>query len=595
MDIFTPEILPHPKRGTMKIGSERIVPVFGNIRAAEGATDERPIITVTGTDGSEDRHGSVLNPRGWRTAPYLRNPVALWAHGTVAEYPYVGKTLALRSAGGGWDFDIEFLLGPWRNMANNMAAFLWEAYRDADMGAVSISFIPMKWTDREATSIPSFFAENVEYQEMELTEISFVNVPSNRNALAKAYDKRRELGTANDWLARAIGFEVPSITLASRALPPFDFASTQINLSGDVADKIRAMAEKIPADALHEKGREDTPHVTVKYGLHADVQTRDVRKVLRSAKPGTLRFGSTAMFASEGYDVVYVAVESDELRALNAAITDSLPNTTTQKAYVPHATLAYVKTGEGQRFINQSDLAGAEVAFDSIAYSDPNGETVDLPIGAAAIEADLAAALGDALWNVVTAAVDAFDGTEMDLLRWYGRDSASFALMTIDGLKTYVEPLIAANAARETAAEAVATRTAIRSRAMKIVGDRAGAVLNSSNKKKLQDIVQLVSDVLASAEKAAAEGNKSTPTMDAVDMGGGATSTLPFDWSRVSPEQLREAFQKQIGGMSDGTGAQSHATSNADGSDGGQQPSDPTRPRSWLSLLPTVATRETAQ
>jgi hypothetical protein len=214
MDIFTPEILPHPKRGTMKIGSERIVPVFGNIRAAEGATDERPIITVTGTDGSEDRHGSVLNPRGWRTAPYLRNPVALWAHGTVAEYPYVGKTLALRSAGGGWDFDIEFLLGPWRNMANNMAAFLWEAYRDADMGAVSISFIPMKWTDREATSIPSFFAENVEYQEMELTEISFVNVPSNRNALAKAYDS-----DANS-APRTTGSLERSVSKSRRSLSP---------------------------------------------------------------------------------------------------------------------------------------------------------------------------------------------------------------------------------------------------------------------------------------------------------------------------------------------------------------------------------------
>jgi 2'-5' RNA ligase len=567
---FTPEILPHPKRGTLNIGTERIVPVFGNIRAASGATDERPIITVTGTDGSEDRHGSVLNPRGWRTGAYMRNPVALWAHGTVAEYPYVGKTLALRNAGGAWDFDIEFLLGPWRNMANNMAAFLWEAYRDAGMGAVSISFIPLKWTDREATTIPSFFAENVEYQETELTEISFVNVPSNRNALAKAFDARRQLGTANDWLARAIGFEVPIIRLetaaaATRAVPPFDYASTQINLTGDVAAKMRAMANSIPADALHEKGREDTPHVTVKYGLHADVEPRDVRNVLRQATPGKLRFGATAMFSTDEYDVVYVAVESEELRALNAAITEGLPNTTTQKDYVPHATLAYVKSGEGKRFVSLSDLAGTEVPYDEIVYSDPNGGTKTLPIGGAAIEQELAGALGSALWSVIVAAVDAFDGTEMDLLRWTARDCASYALMQVDSLKTYLYPVIEAGMEMQQMQESAAARTAIRARVMKIMSDRAGAVLNSSNKSKLNQIVQLVNEVLASAEKAQAEG-KGAPAMLVVDNGGGAQSTMLFDWSRVSPDQLREAFEKQFGRKSDGTDVQSHG-SPADGAE----------------------------
>jgi hypothetical protein len=200
------EILPHPKRGTSELGSERIFPIGVEIRAASGSSDERPMVTVLGTDGSEDRHGSVINPRGWETEPYMRNPVALWAHG-VTDMPAVGKTLALRSAGGKWEFDIEFLVGPWRNMSSNLAQFLYEAYRDGMMQAVSVSFIPKEWKEREASTVPSFFAENVEYMKQELTEISFVNVGSNRNALQKALDRAKERGTISDMLVRLVGME----------------------------------------------------------------------------------------------------------------------------------------------------------------------------------------------------------------------------------------------------------------------------------------------------------------------------------------------------------------------------------------------------
>jgi hypothetical protein len=213
-----PEILHHPLRGTMELGSERIMPVFGNIRAAEGANDENPVLTIVGSDGSEDRHGSVINPRGWDTTSYLRNPVVLWSHGAVAEYPSLGETLALRSAGGKWEFDIRFALGPWRHMRDNLAAFLWEYYRDfGGTLASSISFIPKEWKEREATTIPTFFAENVEYLRQELTEISFVNVPSNRNALTKAVEQARSAGRMTDGLAKMLGYSVSPIILRGAA------------------------------------------------------------------------------------------------------------------------------------------------------------------------------------------------------------------------------------------------------------------------------------------------------------------------------------------------------------------------------------------
>lgn len=212
-----PEILPHPKRGTMEIGTERIMPVFGNIRAAEGASDENPVVTIIGTDGSEDRHGSVINPRGWLTASYLRNPKVLWSHGTDEGKPALGETVALRSVGGAWEFDIKFALGPWRNIQDNLAQFWWEWYRDfGGTLASSVAFLPKKWIDRQAKEMPTFFAENVEYTEQELTEISFVNVPSNRNAVTEAVARARSAGKFSDGLASMLGFAVSPIIIRSQ-------------------------------------------------------------------------------------------------------------------------------------------------------------------------------------------------------------------------------------------------------------------------------------------------------------------------------------------------------------------------------------------
>lgn len=173
------EILPHPSNP-----EARIFPLgIRSERAADAG--ERPIVSVIGTDGSEDRHGSVINPAGWDVTSYRENPVVLWGH-EQARWPAIGRTVSLKRVGGQWVFDIEFAVEQWRHMGDNIAATVHELMRDGFLNAVSVSFIPKEWKEREASTIPSFFAENIEYTRQELTEISVVNVGSNRNALKKA-------------------------------------------------------------------------------------------------------------------------------------------------------------------------------------------------------------------------------------------------------------------------------------------------------------------------------------------------------------------------------------------------------------------------
>lgn len=714
-DIVTPlQIVPHPKRGTNDIGTERIVPAWAEIRAAEGASDERPVLEIVTTDDSEDRHGSVINSDAWKTDGYMRHRVVLWQHGVVDEYPWVAKTLTMKRVGKAWRSDVELLVNLWRHMQSNVAAFLWEAYRDHGMGAMSRAFIPLKWKARKATQIPNEFAEDVEYTEVEMTEQSFVNIPSNRNALAVAVERARSAGRFNNDLARMLGYDVSaipiitgakesrmatrnvetfrseiadtlkrccgcdpyrepkpetiteeqkaadvatmtdvakaqltvldaaltgwrstannnlrgmfsgvavsamytiegliyrakdwygadlvidlpavesteleaivtaaapeysqrSITPAKRAvvsidqraagrakiaeilrccgcgdpyhvekptlptdealrsididalreladigmqevetatrawkestteplrnlatqrvwdgmwlfdtcakwlsewygeeveslpavdyaeveralkgiiegqragavfskknlekidqlieiandlraaankptaadLPseerrtpaavetraegPFEYASTQVTLEGDVAEKVLALAATIPDEVLDEKGRETTPHVTIKFGLDPAVTADQVREVLANSdsirelleRGATLTLGKTAIFESEegshanGADVVYVEVDSDDLKLLNKTISEALPVSDTHPDYVPHITLAYVKKGEGQKYAGDETLAGTVVTFSAIQYSDTEGEMTEIELAAA--------------------------------------------------------------------------------------------------------------------------------------------------------------------------------------------------------------------
>ncbi len=168
------------------------------------------------------------------------------------------------------------------------------------------------------------------------------------------------------------------------------FSSTQVDLPKGVAGKVRETGKKlIPDDALYTDpkdpsyGREEDPHVTVKYGIHAD-KADAIREALAGEPPIEFTLGKTSIFpAKDGspYDVVKVDVESPDLHRLNAKIAASTDVTDTFPTYQPHVTLGYVKAGEGAKFAGKTDLEGQRVTVDRITFSGKNGETVEVPLG----------------------------------------------------------------------------------------------------------------------------------------------------------------------------------------------------------------------
>jgi len=152
------------------------------------------------------------------------------------------------------------------------------------------------------------------------------------------------------------------------------FSSTQVNLP------IRLSDVKIPVDYLAEDGRETDPHVTVKYGIHAQ-NPNGVRSILTGFGPVTLTLGKTSTFVnSDGYDVLYVAVESADLVRLNQLITDKLDTTNTTPSYIPHATIAYLHAGKAKSFVGLDTFEGQKYTVNQVVFSNVDGErtTIDL-------------------------------------------------------------------------------------------------------------------------------------------------------------------------------------------------------------------------
>ena len=120
-------------------------------------------------------------------------------------------------------------------------------------------------------------------------------------------------------------------------------------------------------------GKENEPHITVLYGFHDEVIAEDFIEILE--EHGTqfrLKSKGISIFENENFDVVKFDIEpTEEILKLRQDV-ETLPNTLTYKDYHPHMTIAYVKKGEGKKYIK--DFGKKYVIFetDKLVFSDKN-------------------------------------------------------------------------------------------------------------------------------------------------------------------------------------------------------------------------------
>lgn len=142
------------------------------------------------------------------------------------------------------------------------------------------------------------------------------------------------------------------------------------------------LTNRIDDNDLAAEGRELSPHITVKHGLHTD-DPAEVGRVVAGFGPVRVRLGSIGMFAADGptgADVVWLGVESPDLIRLNGQIAAALPYTSKHPAYTPHVTLAYVEPGQGAKHVGPSGLEGIDLVFDCLVFSNRDRRRTVLPL-----------------------------------------------------------------------------------------------------------------------------------------------------------------------------------------------------------------------
>jgi HK97 family phage portal protein len=174
----------------------------------------------------------------------------------------------------------------------------------------------------------------------------------------------------------------------------FDYSAIYVPLPPAIGDPILANGSRIPDDQLAEKGRETEPHVTILYGLHTK-NPEDVRAVLGNEPPAALIFGRTGMFEGPDYDVLFVEVISPDLQRLNAKARASLEYTNSYTEYQPHATIAYLRPGEGRQYVGEDFLDGARFITDRLCFSTPDSHKVEIRLEGQRKDVKLKAMIGE--------------------------------------------------------------------------------------------------------------------------------------------------------------------------------------------------------
>lgn len=124
-------------------------------------------------------------------------------------------------------------------------------------------------------------------------------------------------------------------------------------------------------------GLEDEPHCTLLFGLHPEVTTEDVISIINNNNiPNDFVIENASLFENQ-YDVLKFDVRCKRkgnpiLQKLNGQLS-KFPHTNKFPDYHPHLTIAYLKKGTGQKYVDKFKDIQFDLNPSYAVYSKPDG------------------------------------------------------------------------------------------------------------------------------------------------------------------------------------------------------------------------------
>ena len=104
-----------------------------------------------------------------------------------------------------------------------------------------------------------------------------------------------------------------------------------------------------PQKWMDSKASYDEGHATILYGFEPTVKLEEIKPLLMKLEDINVEFRCINHFSNEKFDVVKFECESDQMRQMRKVV-ETLPNKQIHSEYNIHATIAYVKPGEGAKY-----------------------------------------------------------------------------------------------------------------------------------------------------------------------------------------------------------------------------------------------------
>lgn len=234
------------------------------------------------SDGTRDRHGTRINPNGWRLKSFKKNPIALFGHDS--RFP-IGTWTDIR-------VENNKLIAKLKLAAKGTSYRINEIISLIEQGilrAVSVGFSVVKAGDPAK--------DEYEYLEQELLETSVVAIGSNPNALSLA----RSLNISSETLTLVFGESANEQrgTVTTQGEPAHTPPSVKRTTSmTTLAQRIEAAQNELLAkrDKLVELNSQDTLDLDAIEEMNSQIENAE--RTVAALKTSEQRMGITAISAS---------------------------------------------------------------------------------------------------------------------------------------------------------------------------------------------------------------------------------------------------------------------------------------------------------
>lgn len=132
------------------------------------------------------------------------------------------------------------------------------------------------------------------------------------------------------------------------------------------ASSLKEFQDQISKDDLDTKGFETDPHVTLLYGLHPEVTDQQVKEKLDKVSFGSVSGKNVSLFTG-GQEVLKLDAEGSGLIEANKALRE-LPHTSDFPDFHPHITIAFLKKGLGQKYVDMFKGKSLDLKAGKIIY-----------------------------------------------------------------------------------------------------------------------------------------------------------------------------------------------------------------------------------